>query len=60
MSAYVSSGALSTFMTDTIGSTSSARMPTTELTLLWVSSDEPGSSWSCTGQVQGAEASMRG
>jgi len=39
-------GALSTFMTDTIGSVSSASRPTIELTLWCVSSEQPGSSWS--------------
>mmetsp|Transcript_28891 Transcript_28891/g.85982 ORF Transcript_28891/g.85982 Transcript_28891/m.85982 type:complete len:264 (-) Transcript_28891:458-1249(-) len=46
MSAYDSTGALSTFITLTIGSASSASRPTIELTLLWVSSEQPGSSWS--------------
>ena len=44
-SAYDSSGALSTFMTETIGSTSSARTPTTALVLLCRRTEHPGSSW---------------
>lgn len=44
MSAYDSSGAFSTFMTETMGSVSSERMPTTAITLLWSSTVQPGSS----------------
>jgi hypothetical protein len=43
-SAYDSVGALSTFMTDTMGSVSSAKMPTTAMALLCSRTLQPGSS----------------
>mmetsp|Transcript_7249 Transcript_7249/g.20544 ORF Transcript_7249/g.20544 Transcript_7249/m.20544 type:complete len:293 (-) Transcript_7249:389-1267(-) len=44
-SAYDSSGAFSTFITETMGSVSSPRMPTTLSTLLCIRMLHPGSSW---------------